>query len=378
MISISDLKPGALIWTGLKGPCLSYEEKKWIQKEEVSGIVFFKRNIHSLRQFYELCRELHGLTPPPLLAMDREGGGVDRLRTLREMPPWPSPEDMAGVCSLKEIQKTAFHIGKEMRALGLSVSLAPVWDHSSPLSPPSVLKGRLFSSPLQALAFARGLEQAGLPFVAKHFPGHGGVRGDSHAMCPVDSRSEKKLLEDLVPFQMAVREGADLMMSAHILYPAWDKDNIATFSEKILTRILRKKMGFKGWVISDDLDMAGAGRGSLEQKAISFLEAGGDIVLKCDPHFKSEELYPLPERLRQWGRRDRGNHQRLKLCVQRVRAFRRRFFNPPPGAFLSLRGEGAIKNSKSHAWCRNIVQRLKKEKVSNPLRRDWLRSKKSL
>ena len=117
---------GPLIWSGIKGLCLSEDEKKYLQKFKISGVILFKRNIESLKQLFELCKEIHSLKPAPLIVLDREGGPVDRLKHLPEFPAWPSPEKMTKVCSLEEIKKTGYYMGSEMKALGMSVNFAPL------------------------------------------------------------------------------------------------------------------------------------------------------------------------------------------------------------------------------------------------------------
>ena len=99
---------GGLIWAGIKGFSLSEEEKKSIRELGISGLILFKRNVESLSQLFELCSEIHSLNPSPLIMMDREGGGVDRLKHLPEFPSWPAPAKLAELCTLEEIEKRLF------------------------------------------------------------------------------------------------------------------------------------------------------------------------------------------------------------------------------------------------------------------------------
>ena len=282
------------IGMGIKGLSLTEEEKTGIQKYRVSGLILFKRNIESLPQLLALCREIKSLSHAPLIMMDREGGEVDRLRHLPDFPSWPSPAWLADHISLEEIQKTAFFMASEMKALGICLNLAPVVDVPSVNS--TLLAGRLLGhepEPVsqKALSWIKGFSQAGMGSCVKHFPGHGGVTEDSHLKLPQDNRDLSLLKEyDLIPFQKAIEAGVDMVMTAHVAYPTIEKRAgsyliPATLSSFLLKKVLRDDMGFRGLVVSDDLDM----------KALSFLGfseedimreallAGVDILLKCEP-----------------------------------------------------------------------------------------------
>ncbi len=366
MAPLVNLKTGTLVWAGLKGPVLSAEEKQWIQKEHISALVLFKRNIYSLKGLCDLVKELKSLSPPPLIVMDREGGAVDRLRHLPEVGCLPSPALLAQLCSLEEIRQTGFYIGEEMRALGLDMNLAPLWDVLS--VPSSLLKGRVFAAEAEAshlkgladraVAFSQGLREAGLPTVAKHFPGHGGVSGDSHHQLPIDHRKASDLMQsDIKVFHRAIGWGVDSIMSSHVLYPCWDTKNPATFSEKILKSLLRDQLGFKGLVLSDDLDMGAVCALPLKKRVGDFLRAGGDIALKCQITPEGD-VFALPEELRkQTGEGALSRHE-TELKIQKVQAFKTRFLASKPKLCLK---DFLTKNSKTQSWCRNIIKRLKKQ-----------------
>ncbi len=270
---------------GIKGLSLSEEEKKAIKKAGLFGLVLFKRNIKSLNQLFDLLREIHSLNPLLLLMMDREGGAVDRLSHLPDFPPWPGPEELSSLCSLKELEKTYFYTAREMRDLGIAVSLSPSVDIASVENP--LFKGRLLGKKdlsKKALAVFKGIHRAGLLAVAKHFPGHGGVKEDSHLLLPVDQRPFSALEEkDLLPFKALISEGLKLIMTAHVLYPSADPHSPATLSPFFLKTVLRKKMNFKGLVLSDDLDMKALSGLTSVDRAFKALSAGVDVLLKCEP-----------------------------------------------------------------------------------------------
>ena len=297
------LKTGLLVWGALKGPCLTKEEKRWIETENISTLVLFKRNILSLKQILELCREIKSLKPSPLIAIDREGGAVDRLSHLKEFPSWPGPKALAGVCTSKEIQKTSFFLGRELYSLGIDINLAPCLDIQSTSSP--LLEKRVFGhTPKRvtnlAKAFLEGLSKAGLSgLTVKHFPGHGGVREDSHKELPIDGRAFKEINKtDLIPFKTLFSQmSIPITMSAHVLYPALDKKYPATLSYSILTRLLKKTLGYRGCVLSDDLDMLALRKFyPLKNLVLVALNAGVDLLMTCGA--KSWQQH-LPEWIRE-------------------------------------------------------------------------------
>lgn len=344
---------GPLIWSGIKGVCLSQEEKKALQKLRVSGLILFKRNIESLEQLFELCREIHSLKPAPLIVLDREGGPVDRLKHLAEFPSWPSPEKVASVCSLEEIKKTGYYMGREMRALGMSVNFAPCVDVPSWDNP--LFEGRLLGTNYQdisqkALAYLQGLRKAGIAGCAKHFPGHGAVKKDSHLELPIDQREFTDLKKDLIPFQKMIIGGVDMIMSAHLLYPKVDPRRPVTLSRIFLKKILRNKMSFPGLVISDDLDMKALKKYSLSKVMFYALKAGVDILLKCEPANLLELYEQLHKQL------ETQNIQDIDLKLMRLRLFQQKYKLVKPVPSLAQLKK-VLSEPKVHDWCRELESR---------------------
>ena len=279
---------GSLVWMGIKGPQLLEEEKTLIERERISGVVLFTRNIQSLEQVFGLCQQIHALKPRPLIAVDREGGEVDRLKHLPDFPAWPRPTDIARACSLEEIEQTAFYMARDLRALGVDINFAPSVD--VPVVPTPLLKGRTWGADpaevtAKARAYMKGFKRAGIIGCAKHFPGHGGVKEDSHSTLPVDNQTYKQLSwSALVPFRDLARADCPMIMTAHILYPRVDPAQPATLSARFLQDILRKKIGFKGLIVTDDLDMKALHTKDLllPELMAQSLKAGADILLKCE------------------------------------------------------------------------------------------------
>ena len=359
-----------LLWMGIKGLSLTKEEKAGIQKYGVSGLILFKRNIESLSQLLELCQEIKSLTPAPLIMMDREGGEVDRLSHLPDFPSWPSPAWLSGHCSLKQIQQTAYHIACEMRALGIGLNFAPVVD--IPFVDSTLLKSRMWVDyPEQvsqrALTWIKGFSQAGVASCVKHFPGHGGVKEDSHYTLPKDTRDLSLLEEhDLVPFQQAIEAGVDLVMTAHVAYMAIEVsatyggsnqlDTIsplpATFSARLLQDVLRESMGFQGLVVSDDLDMEALSyKGLLETDIMKkALLAGVDILLKCEP--PKDTLAFLEKTHSVFTKREVKEVKEQK--ISRLQKFQQKYLSIQPVETLK---EIELVLTKTRKWCDSLIKK---------------------
>ncbi len=320
---------------GIKGPSLLKEEKRIIQEEEISGVILFKRNIVSLPQVYELCREIKSLTPPPLIVMDREGGRVDRLRHLNTFS-WPSPKQLAKQASLKEIKLLSFLMNRELKHLRVDVNCAPCLDVEQVKS--SLFKDRLLGSELKdvipkSLAVLSGMNRAGVISCVKHFPGHGAVVEDSHHLLPVDGSSLESIRKNSLPvFRKAISQRVPLVMIAHVLYRHWDPNWPASLSEKILTQGLKKQMGFRGLVVSDDLDMKALScfikRWSqrLEfstKKQIAFwaLKAGIDILLYGQA---SQFVWGLPDFFRQVASKNLSLKKEMSSKINKINRFKKK------------------------------------------------------
>lgn len=283
----------------LEGTELTREERELLCHPVVGGVILFARNYRSPEQLLRLTAEIHGLRDPRLLiAVDQEGGRVQRFR--KGFTPLPAaarygalyrnnPRNGRKVCEL-----AGWLMAVELRSVGLDFSFAPVLDLDAGVS--EVIGDRAFADRPVAVAdlaraWMRGSHAAGMAVVGKHFPGHGGVRSDSHLELPVDRRPLRELLiEDMVPFERLIGAGMEAVMPAHVLYSRVD-DQPAGFSARWLREILRRQLGFQGIVFSDDLSM-GAARvaGGYGERAGAALEAGCDMVLACNNRKGAEEV----------------------------------------------------------------------------------------
>jgi len=312
-------KIGHALFISLKSSRLLPEEAEFIKEESPAGVTFFKRNMESKEQCQGLIREIKCLSRGPLLvAVDCEGGRVNRLSALGL--DYPSPAKLSSF-SGEDIVKLAQSMGKDLKSLGFDLNFAPTVD--LPLVKSSLLEGRLFgSSPVQVIkkagAFMEGLLKEGIVPCLKHFPGHGGVKEDSHFVLPEDERSLGELEDQISVFKALYKKHLCAVMTAHIVFPNIEKIP-AGFSKNFLTRVLRQKEKFKGLVFSDDIDMGALKEFSAGEAFFLALKAGCDMVLKCQKSpFEIRDYFqkkPLKQRELE-GNLKHSRRQLLRLSKQ--------------------------------------------------------------
>ena len=272
----------------IDGMTLSSSDKDLIRNRHVGGIILFTRNFHSQPQIEELCSEIKNIKNNIIIAVDQEGGRVQRFNG--EYTQLPSMQVLGDYCISNNDYSFAADVGwlmsLELIASGVDISFAPVLDVDRNTS--SIIGNRSFSNKPQnvvdiASHFIQGMSEAGMQATGKHFPGHGGIKEDSHIAEPIDIRSHNELMDtDLKPF-IELKDKLSAVMTAHITYP--DIDNVCvSFSEIWLKNILQNNIGFNGVIFSDDLTMKGAGNTSMDEKAIKALNAGCDMVLVCNDY----------------------------------------------------------------------------------------------
>jgi beta-N-acetylhexosaminidase len=275
----------------IEGFALNPADRALLREPAVGGVILFSRNYDSPSQIADLVAEIKAVRSPPLLiAVDHEGGRVQRFRDgFTEIPPMRrlghlyDEDEEAGI---KLTETCGWLLGAELRAMGIDLSFAPCvdldWGVSEVIGDRSFHKDPAKVATL-ASALCRGMREAGMAAVAKHFPGHGAVVADSHLKLPVDRRGFGDVLDDMRPYDKLVsRRQVGAVMLAHVIYEEMDAAP-AGFSEFWIKTQLRDQLGFDGAVFCDDLNMKAAESfGSMPQRAKLALGAGCDMVLICN------------------------------------------------------------------------------------------------
>lgn len=335
-------RAGQRLVVGLAGASLSDAERDFIHEVQPGGFVLFKRNVEEPGQVRELNRELRSLldaSVPPIRCVDQEGGRVQRVREPATL--WPPMRFVGNVDRAAFTEEVGRALGREVRALGFDLDFAPVADvDSNPANP--IIGDRAFSrradrAGVHAAAFIRGMQAEGCIACAKHFPGHGDTATDSHLELPVVEKDPDELEEvELRPFAPCIAAGVGTVMTAHVLYPAWDELVPATMSRRILHRILRQDLGFRGVVVSDDLEMkAVRGRYPVDQQLRLASAATVDVFLVCSDLALAHESWETLIRLQE---EDKAQEDAAIDAVKRWSALRTRFLKdapePPPLSIL--------------------------------------------
>lgn len=275
----------------IEGLELTPADRMLMREPAVGGVILFSRNYASPEQLSDLVSAIRAVRSPPILvAVDHEGGRVQRFRKgFSAIPPMRrlgAEFDRDPDTAVESARMAGWLIASELRAAALDLCFAPCVDLDHGAS--EVIGDRAFHSDPEVVstlagAFCSGLRSAGMAAVAKHFPGHGAVLADSHEKLPVDRREYSDILDDMRPYErlIANRRIAGVML-AHVVYPEIDSLP-AGFSTQWIRQQLRAQLGFDGAVFCDDLSMkATASFGSMPERARRALEAGCDMVLVCN------------------------------------------------------------------------------------------------
>ncbi len=272
------------------GKFLTPEDREVLRHPLVGSVILFTRNYADPEQLAALVADIRSLRSPPLLvAVDHEGGRVQRFRNgFSVLPPMRrvgQEYDLDHPQGLAMARSLAWLMASELRVLGIDYSFAPCVDLDYGVS--EIIGDRAFHADAEiaarmALAFMQGMRQAGMAATAKHFPGHGAVVADSHLALPVDRRELADLTADLLPYRRLIPNELAAVMMGHVLFPAIDSVP-ASFSRRWVSEILRGELDFRGVVFADDLTMEGASAmGGVVERAEAALAAGCDVLPVCN------------------------------------------------------------------------------------------------
>jgi beta-N-acetylhexosaminidase len=321
-----DLKPeiGQLLILGFGGVEMSSPLSSLLSDLQPAGVILFARNIVSAEQTHRLLKDCQSLVNHPLFTcVDLEGGRVDRFRDV--IGPAPAAADVFATGDRKLFRRHGKAIGECCRALGFNTDLAPVVDLALEASRTVMSSRAVSADPKQVVVYAReflaGLRSVGVLGAAKHFPGLGEANLDTHHELPSVQKSWKKLwAEDLYPYRVMRRE-LPMVLVGHANYPVVTRDDKpASLSRKWITDILRNKIGYRGLIVSDDLEMGGVLKAApIEQAAVEHIRAGGDLCLICHHEEYSRRSY---EALIKTAEKDRRLALRVQESVARVLAFK--------------------------------------------------------
>lgn len=305
---------GNLFFIGIQGHTLTSDEKKWIIKNDIAGITLFRRNLIAPQQLKELCQEIQSLSQhtksklPLFIAIDMEGGQVHRLPK-EQFLTWPEVGTLYTKGDINNAKSKAFKhshsMGVYLKSLGINLNWSPCLDIFTNKKNEIIgdralnyshfnLQEQLAENHLKASKdyevvnelgqeLLKGFKDSLILSCAKHFPGHGNTLIDSHEALPIENIDQHLLKNrELQSFKMAIKQQVPFIMTAHILFKNIDNNLPVSLSPVFINQLLKKELGYKGIVISDDLDMKALQKYSTSEKALLALKAGCDMLLYCN------------------------------------------------------------------------------------------------
>lgn len=288
---------------GLSGLKLTDDERAFFRDADPAGYILFGRNVESRMQLRALTDELRALHGRDrlLISIDQEGGRVARMKPpeWEAFPPgavFAELWNVAPASAIEAARVNAEALGHDLAEVGVTVDYLPLLDVRQPGAHDVIGDRALGCEPMQVAALGRaildGLERAGVAGCVKHMPGHGRAEADSHKELPTVQASEAELESDLRPFRTLADAG--IGMTAHVRYTAWDAENPGTQSPFVIDEIIRKRIGFTGLLLTDDIDME-ALDGTVPERSERAIAAGCDVVLNC--WAKMDDMIGIAERL---------------------------------------------------------------------------------
>ncbi|MEU9129087.1 glycoside hydrolase family 3 protein [Kitasatospora sp. NPDC048540] len=318
---------GAVLQPGFAGLTAPDWLRRRLGEGELGGVALFGRNIRTPQQVARLTGELYALNPDLLIATDEEGGDVTRLEVTSGSS-YPGNLALGRVDDVELTERVARSIGFDLASVGVNLDYAPSADvNSNPDNP--VIGVRSFGddgelAARHTAAYVRGLQSAGVAACAKHFPGHGDTVGDSHLGLPRIDLGQDKFQQHLLPFRAAIAAGVKSIMTAHILFPAYDEQLPATMSAAILTDLLRGELGYDGLIVTDGIEMGAiSGTHGVASGTVQAIAAGADTICVGGGLHDEDAFLYLRDALVWAVREGRLPAERLHRAAERNRAVAR-------------------------------------------------------
>jgi beta-N-acetylhexosaminidase len=325
-----DEKIGQMVIAGISGTTMNSNDKKLITQSKVGGFIFYGENLKTSQQTVQLLNQLKAENTtnplPLLLSVDQEGGKISRLPG--GLIPFPTNNEIGSINNSQFSYKIGTLLGKDLKGFGFNLDYAPVLDiNSNPNNP--IIGDRSFGNNPELVSklgiqTMKGIQSQNMIPTVKHFPGHGDTSVDSHLELPIVHKnlSDLKKLE-LIPFERAIDNGADVVMVAHILLPKLDANFPASMSKNIITNLLRNQLQFGGVVITDDMTMkAITDHYNIGKAAVDSVNAGSDIILVAHDFNKIQTAISSIKKAVQNGE---ISEQRINDSVSRIMKLKRKY-----------------------------------------------------
>ena len=288
-------KLGQMVMIGIQGTKVDDDSLYMLNQYHMGGVILFDRNMESPEQVKQLTSDLQAQSNekvPLFIGIDEEGGDV--VRMAEKLTPPPSQKEIGATGDIEQAKTWAIKTAKSLKDIGINVNFAPVADVGSN-------DKRSYSTDANTVidfvrAATKGYQQENIIYSLKHFPGIGKGKVDSHIdSSSIDVVKEVLMTEDILPFKTIIDENEPndyFILVSHLKYPALDEEYPASLSSKIMTDLLRNKLGYKGIIITDDMEMgAVANHNDFRSIGVNAVKAGADIVLVCHEYQHQQEVY---------------------------------------------------------------------------------------
>lgn len=288
-------KIGQMVMIGIQGTKVDDDSLYMLHQFHMGGVILFDRNMESPEQVKQLTSDLQAQSNekvPLFIGVDEEGGDV--VRMAEKLTPPPSQKEIGATGDTEQAKTWAIKTAKSLKEMGINVNFAPVADVGSN-------DNRSYSTDVNAVinfvkAAATGYQQENIIYSLKHFPGIGKGQVDSHVeISSIDESKDVLMAEDILPFKTIINENKPedyFILVSHLKYPALDEEYPASLSSKIMTDLLRNELGYKGIIITDDMEMgAVANHNDFKTIGVNAVKAGADIVLVCHEYQHEQDVY---------------------------------------------------------------------------------------